>query len=324
MVSLELPEAEGGCLVPHHSVLELLKYVPGNEMLTIERKRKRLNLAWDGGNASYDVAEPEDYPPIPEVEPKATGNLDGDKLVATLDSVVDYCATDEKRPVLTGVILSLGETIEIVAADGFRMAYQTLSLSFPAEDTVVIPAPTVRILSYLWEKVPPAVPLESSLVRQVTAKRQLELALGDARLMLHFGRVTLVSQLIAGTPPNYRQLIPEDTPLKVRVFAPELERAVRRLREIARDSSGIVRLSWTEAELTVSAKSEDKAEVRAEVPVQTEGGSGRVALNLSYLLDYLKGKEGLLTIGARGFPDPVLFRHSTSPLVMIMPMNVQW
>ena len=242
--------------------------------------------------------------------------------MVVLASMVDYCATDASRPVLNGVSLSLGETIEAAAGDGFRMAYQTLPLSFPTEETVIIPAGSVRTLTYLWDKVPPAVPQASTLIRQVTAKRQLELALGDGRLMARFGRVTLGIRLIEGTSPNFRQLLPQDPPLKVRVFAPALERAVRRLYGIARDSRGIVRLAWADTTLTVSATSDDKGKVEAEVPVQTEGDPGRVALNVSYLLDYLKGKEGLVTVGAKDESSPVLLRHATSPPVVIMPMFV--
>jgi DNA polymerase-3 subunit beta len=148
--------------------------------------------------------------------------------------------------------------------------------------------------------------------------------LADGRLLARFGRVTLVSKLIEGTPPRYKQLIPQDANLKVRVFAPELERAVRRLRDMAKDSSGIVRLSWTETTLTVSAKAEEKGKVEAELPVQTEGGPGRLAVNVGYLLDYLSGREGLLTIAVTSESSPVLFRHGTSPLVLMMPMHVDW
>ncbi|GAI75298.1 unnamed protein product, partial [marine sediment metagenome] len=123
---------------------------------------------------------------------------------------------------------------------------------------------------------------------------------------------------------DVKQLIPEDTPTKIRLFASDLERAVRRVRDVAKDESGIVRFTWTETAMTVSAKSEKKGSVEAQVSVQTEGEPGKTAVNVDYLLNYLKGREGLVSIGVRSAQDPVLFRHSTSPLVMIMPMFVQW
>lgn len=322
MVILDLPEAEGECLIPHHSALELLKYVPGNELLSIEQSKKKIEFSWEGGKASYDAVDPKEYPPVPEVKERVRGTVDGDILVKALRSVVDYCSTDTARPVLSGISLSLGETIEVAAGDGFRMAYQILPISFP-EDKVTIPAHSVRVLGDLWNKVPPAVPLADSLISQVIAERQIELALGNG-LMARFGRVTLFSTLIEGSAPNFSQLIPKEPPLKVRIFAPEFERAVRRCADAAGDSKGIVRLSWTETAMTVSAKGDEKGSVEAQVLVQTEGGAGKIAVDVSYLLDYLKGKEGLLSIGVTSTQGPLLFRHASSPLVVMMPMFVQW
>ena len=324
-IIIGLPEVEGECLIPHRSALELLKYVPGNELLSIEQSKKKLDFSWEGGKASYDAVDPKEYPAVPEVKVKVEGDVDGDSLLAALKSVVDYCSTDLKRPVLTGVNISLGENLIAAGADGFQVAYKTKPISFPAEEQVIIPSRTVRILGDLWDKVPPAVPLEDALVSQVLAKRQISLALADQhKLVARFGRVTMIIKLIEGTGPNLRQLIPEDTPIKIRLFAPELERAVRRVKEIAKDGEGIVRFTWTETAMTVSAKSAEKGSVEAQVPVQTEGEPGRTAMNVDYLLNYLKGREGLVSIGVTGTQEPVLFRHSASPLVVIMPMHVEW
>lgn len=322
MVILELPEADGECLMPHREVLDLLRYVPGNDQVTVEARGKSLHLTWDGGNASYDVAEVEDYPPVVEVKAAAEASLAGDSLVTALASIADYCATEKDRLVLSGVTLGLGERIEVAAGDGFRLAYQTLPISFPAEDRVIVPKGTIEALAHLWARVSPTPPLAGSLIERITARRELQLALGDGRLRLAFGRATVIAQLIKGTPPNFAQLIPGEVSQEVRFFAPDLERAVRRLHDVARDSSGIVRLTWTDTSLTATAKSEKKGEVKAEVPVQA-AGPGRIGLNASYLLNYLNGREGVVTMGVRD-QGPVLFRHSSSPLVLIMPMSVQW
>jgi len=324
MVILNLPEADGECLIPHRQALELLRYVPENELVAIEARGNSLELAWDGGSASYDAAQVKDYPPVPELKAAAEASLDGDSLVAALSSMVSYCATGDDRPVLAGVALFLGERIEVAAGDGFRMAYQQLPMTFPAEEKVVVPRGTITALAHLWDNIPPAPPMVGSLIEQITARRELQLALGDRRLKIAFGQVTIIAQLIKGTPPNFAQLIPAKVSQEVRFFAPDLERAVRRLKDVARDGSGIVRLTWTETSLTAAAKSEERGEVRAELPAQTEGGPGRIALNVSYLLDYLKGREGVVTMGLRGAQDPVIFRHGSSPLVLIMPMVVQW
>lgn len=330
MISLSLPEIEGECLIPHHSALELLKYVPGNETLSIEQVGKKIKFSWDGGKASFDSPEPKDYPGISEVKAGVEGEVDGDSLVSALMSVVGYCSTDTSKPVLNGVNLSLGEKLIAAGADGFQLGYKELPISFPAEEQLIIPAYAVRILDDLWDKLPHDLPLEDNLISQVLSKRKITLVLEDSKkgdrqkLVARFGRATVIIKLIQGSAPDLKHLIPEDTPTKIRLFAPDLERAVRRVKDVALDSSGIVRFTWTENAMTVAARSEKKGDIEADIPVQTEGEPGRTAISVKYLLNYLKGREGLVVMGVRGTQEPVLFWHSTSPLVLLMPMFIQW
>jgi len=299
--------------------------VPGDELLTIEQEGKTVDLSWDGGEASYDVAEPDDYPPLPDMEPKAEGTMDGDSLVKALTLAAGYCATETDRPVLSGVHLFLGEQVAVAAADGFRLTYQELPASFPVQESVIIPARAAKMLDHLWHKVPPPPPLKGSLIEQVTAQRELKLALDANRLKVSFGRVSLIAHLIQGTPPSYLQLVPKEEELtsRVDVLAPDFERAVRRVKDVT-GKAGIVRLAWTENALTASAGDKDKGKVEAGVPVVGEAVPGKVALNVSYLLDYLKGRQGVVRMQLKDEHSPVVFRHGQSPLVLIMPMSVQW
>ena len=325
-VAVELPEAEGQCLLPFHAVADVLKRIPWNDTLTLEQKGKEVGLSWGGGKASYQVPKPEDFPPLLEVEAKVEQTVDGDVLVPALLTMAEYCATETERPVLNGVTLIPGERVEVWGADGFRLAHLELPISFPAEgiDTLIIPASAVKVLGFLWKKAAISSPMADSLVGMLTTRRVLELGVGDNGLKAQFGTVTFTTKLTQGTPPNFRQLLPDDSSTKLQVFGPDLERAVRQVQGLARDGSGIVRLSWSEFSLTVSAKSEDTGDAEASIPVDATN-PGRVALSVSQLLGYLRGKEGVVTMGTQeGTGRPVLFEHSSLPQVLIMPMNVQW
>ena len=326
-VALDLPGVEGKCLIPHHQVLEMLKYVPGNEMVTIEcAKETGLVLSWDGGKASYGAEDPMTFPAWPEVkEAKATGEVDGDRLIPVLKSAMQYCATEEARPVLTGVSLSFGETIEVAAGDGFRMAYYILPLPFPAQQKVIVTASFVEALADLWAKLPPAPPMADTLVGQLVSKRMINLTMDENKLVASFGTVTIATKLIVGSAPDFSKLIPAEPALKVRVFAPDMERAVHRVKQIAREASGIVRFTWDDVSMMIAAESKDGGSIEAQIPVQAEGGPGRVAVNVAYLLNYLKGKEGLISMSVNDRSSPVLFRNGPStPLVVIMPMFAEW
>jgi len=324
-VSVDIEGADGKCLVPLAPVLDLLKRVHGNELLTIEQKSKRLKLTWSEGSASFDVADPDDYPGFPEVKAEPQNRVDGDTLVPALSSMLGYCATDETRPVLSGPILFLGEKLEIAAGDGYRMAYKSLpiNLIIPDRANAIIPAPAVRYLAHLWAKTPREAPSGDSIVQIVTSKRMVDLTFDTDKLKLGFGKVTMVIKLIQGDPPNMKQLLPKGSSPQVKFMAMDFERAVRGVLTPARDNGNIVRLSWEKKAMSVSAKSEKMGDIETSIPVETDE-PGRIGFNVNYLLEYIKGKEGLITMATQGEKGPGLFRHSTSPLVLLMPMFVEW
>ncbi len=324
-VAIDFPEAQEGYILPYTPILALLKRIPGYDTLSIESSGKTVELTWPGGKAAYETEtqETSEYPPFPKVDAEAEGTVDGETLVPALVSAALYCATETTRPVLNGVTVELGETTVTAAGDGFRMAYQTYPIAFPSQATVIIPSRSVDIMEDLWRKTPRIAQPSSSLIGALTARRQMDLAVNKIRLQACFGPVRMVVQLIQGTSPNFRQLIPEDPPIKVKMLAPEFERAVQRVLEVAADGSGIVRLVWSGWTMVVSAGS-DVSKAETAVPVTIEGDNGRVAVNTRYLLAYLRGKEGMVTMGLSHGTGPVMFRHGSSPLVLVMPMNVQW
>ena len=317
-VELEVPGFEGEVLVPHKDALEALKRIPATELLTVGVEGKSLVFSWSRGKASFEALDVEEFPPIPEAKGEET-SLDGDRLIKAMTSVLPYRCKDSSRPVLQGILLSLGEETEVVAADGFRMAYQQLPLASPFERKAVVAAEAVKLLEHLWKRIPPAPEAEGSIVERVLAPREVTLALDRDKVAFRFGRATVLAKLIDGGYPNYREIMPRDDDWpRVSFFAQDMEREVRRLKEV----KDTIRLSWENGTLRLRATDEGK-EAEATIQARAET-SGRIAFNAGYLLDYLKGKDGVVTMAVHGETSPGVFRHAGAPLVVIMPMHVQW
>ena len=328
MVIANLPEAKEPMLLPYSAIAEMLKYIPGNETLKVEEKSKKIYLSWNGGNATYPTEDYRDFPVMAEMEARAEGQVDGDILIAAMLAALPYTAADTARPVLSGVTLVLGTPIEVAAGDGFRMSHQVLGLSFPLEEKIIIPAHGVAILEHVFAKTPRTPPSTAeSLIKVVTAKRQLHMVMiGDNKLRLDFGTTaSVVINLILGKPPEWLALIPKGEPvLQSQIFAPQLEAAAKRVRDIARDGSGIVRMEFTDGKLKVSARGDDQEISSTIDTLNTQGEPGRTALDQKYLLGYLSGKQGIVVFSKYTDTGPVVFEYQKSPRVLIMPMAVQW
>ena len=212
MVIANLPEATDPMLLPYSSIAEMLKYVPGNDILKVELKGKMVFLSWNGGNASYPTEDFADFPILPELTARAEGLIDGDILIAAMLAALPYTAEDDTRPTLNGITVVLGNPIEVAAGDGFRMCHKALGLSFPLEEKVIVPRRGVAILDHVFAKTPRTPPSTAqSLIKVVTAKRQLRMSIiGDNKLRLDFGTsASVVINLTLGKPPEWLALNPE-------------------------------------------------------------------------------------------------------------------
>lgn len=316
---------EGVCL-EYKTLAKLLAAVPGRETLHIALDGNKANLTAGMIRAQLSAVPAADFPPIPDFTPEHEAAVDGDSLIRALTTVLPCAAVEKDRPVLNSVCLVLGETPEAAAADGFRLAWEPIPIKLSGEGNLLIPTGTVGVLAHLWRRAPkpPELSGVDSPARLATAKRLVRLEWSRDRLRVTFGEVSLLSQLIQGSFPDYRKLIPDPASAASATFdAADLVRVVKGMAQVARETSGIIRLRWGNGELRVEARAEDVGTVSAAIPALCQG-EGKTAYNVAYLLEYLKGKEGTVTLATKSPSDPGLFSHRGSPNMCLMPMFVQW
>ena len=215
----------------------------------------------------------------------------------------------------------------MVGADGFRLFVKELSIKSQAWDklppaTILIPADTVHILEGLWRKAPKDIhpDLDAGVIGVALSKRMMGFGFNSGRMILTWGGITILSQLTQGTFPAYQQLIP-NPPNRIKLFGPDLYQALRQVSKVALEGSGIVRLVWAEKQMQVSSKGENTS-ASTSFPI-LEGAEGRIALNLSYLLQYFKDKAGIVEMATSTPSSPVLLLDGRSTVVL-MPMFVEW
>jgi DNA polymerase-3 subunit beta len=184
-----------------------------------------------------------------------------------------------------------------------------------------VPGRTVSVLEHLWKRAAaPELQQASDPASIALARRLIRLEWGKDRLQMRFGRVCMVTRLIQGTFPNYRQLIPTEHTASVTVDAADMLRALRQMAGRAREGAGAVRLRWEGESIQVSTRTEDMGEVTVPLSASCTA-PGKTALNITYLLGYFKAKEGTITISITGDGNaPVTFAHRGTPHMVMMPM----
>jgi DNA polymerase-3 subunit beta len=263
-----------------------------------------------------------DFPPIPEVSGGINTSIKADVLREGISQVTFAAATEESRPVLAGINTELeSEQLNLVAADGFRLAWHKTVIDLPVEEkaTVIIPARTLNELNRLLSD--PEEPVSININESKT------------QILFRLKNVELVSQLIQGSFANYSQVIPQSYTTRAVVDIIEFMRVIKMSSIFARNASDIVRLviapgaELTPGKITVSAQAEEIGSNVSEIDALVDGEEAKIAFNARYLSDVLSilhQPQVAVEVTSPSSPGVIRPIGVDNYVHVVMPMFVQW
>jgi len=316
-------EEEGAITVPARLLIEFVNSLPSEKIdISLFPKTKTLELRCARFEARISGTDAKDFPPIPKVEGGIKTKVEVDALHQGINQVVFAAATEESRPVLTGIDAQFdGKLLTLAAADGFRLAVFKLPIATAAgqKTEVIIPARTLAELSRLAAEQEEAV--------EITVNPE------KSQALFRLKNTELVSQLVQGTFPQYSQLIPQKYTTRAVVDVASFLRATKTAAIFARDGSGIVRLQIASGgktaagKITVSARSEEIGDDVGEIDATVEGEESKIAFNGKYLTEVLSVlHEPKVALETTNPSSPGVLRPvgMDNYIHVIMPMFVQW
>lgn len=320
-------DEEGATTVPSRLISDFVSSLPpATVQMEIPERSRQMKLECARNESSINAMDAEDFPRIPEVRDGVAIQLDARALKRAIERVEFAAASDDSRPVLTGVHMkSDGTRLTLASADGFRLAVSDISLTMPPGESVeiIVPARALRELGRLIGD----------------GNEPVEMRINGSRTQVLFAltEVELVAQLIQGTFPNYNQLIPTEYNTRCIVDVDEFKREARIAAIFARDGSGIIRLQMAPSqngmpgELKVSARADEIGDNEGKIDADISGDASKIAFNARYLQDVLNALTGKVALEMTSPSSQGVFRpispERTEPdtyVHVVMPMFVQW
>jgi DNA polymerase-3 subunit beta len=231
----------------------------------------------------------EDFPVLPDPRPDQV-KLPAAGLAEALRQVVRAASNDDARPLLTGVLVAAeGSGTRLVATDSYRLAFRDLNGTGPlpeGTDQILIPA---RALTELQRLLPSGA--KDGGKDKEDGAADVGFSVSDLDATFTASGVRLMTRLLDGKFPDYRQLIPPGYPNQLRVGKESLLDALRRVRLLVRDNTTPVRLSMRAGGVELTVVSQEVGHASEDVDADYEGEELTVAFNPSYLID---GVEAVL------------------------------
>ena len=275
-------ETEGAVTVPARLIADLVNGLPAGDRVDLELEGTTLRIRSGRSHAQLRGIDAEEFPVIPSAGDQPTTRISQRVLRQALSEVTFAAATDEARPILTGVLTRLeGERMTLAAADNYRIAVKTIpTLDAVEETSIVVPARSyLELMRVLGDSDDPV---------------DLVIAQGRNQVLFHLESVDLVSRLIDGQFPNYQQVLPSSHSTRAVVDREELLKAVRLSALIASSSANVVRMrldNEADGAMTIAAAA-DVGETEGQVEATLEGEAVTIAFNARYLQDALANVDG--------------------------------
>lgn len=246
-------------------------------------------------------------------EPNAVFELEAEELSEIIEKTLFAVSHDDTRSNLAGVHLDSGSkkgTIRLVATDGHRLAVvDRKAKGASPKEGVILPR---KGLSEVLKVLP-----------EVTGTVTVRVVANEA--IIDLPGCTLSMRLVEGTFPDYKQVVPKESPNVLHVDRDAFLQTVRRVSLLSSEKARGIRLGLSSGRLEISANNPDLGEASEDLEVEYTGPDLEIGFNARYILDVLQvfpeGSRVELGLGDQLSPG-VIKGSDPGYSYVVMPMRI--
>lgn len=269
-------ESEGTVVLPAKLFTEIVRKLP-DTTISLSTQDESIHLMYYNSEILLKGYDPDEFPLLPDLMDPTVFSLPTGVFKNMIRKTVFACGTEENRPVFSGLLFEIDhQNLRLIATDTHRLAYRSEEVSNPEEIKFsgIIPSKTMSEIYRLLKE----------------DEENLAIRFTDTQVSFQFGSVQLISRLIEGQFPNYKQVIPQTCETKVYLSVRDFMEAVERASLLARESSvgaSIIRLAIKEDTIHLDHTTE-LGRIAEQIFIKKEGQDLNISFNSKFILDVLR------------------------------------
>jgi DNA polymerase-3 subunit beta len=270
---------DGSAVVPARLIVDAVRSLEAGAV-TLSGGEDSVEITLGRAKFSLRTFPVSDYPTLPPVAGVVT-TIAAEDLVHGLNQVVRAAASDDARPLLTGVLFTSDNgTLRMFATDSYRLAVRDVPgvKGISETDDLLVPARALQELQRAASSLPTGA--------------EIGVAQSEAEICFIVGTTSIASRLIDGNYPSVLQLIPASFPNQLRIAKDTLLTSLKRAKLLAKDSTSSVRLTVKDRNLEIRTQSHDAGDVEDNVDADYNGEEITIAFNPGFLIDGVEAVSG--------------------------------
>jgi len=318
-------KAEGKITIPARTFSEFVNSLPP-EQVDINLAKQVIKVKTLNNSAQFNTLPPDDFPEVPGVgDGDLLLSIDPDEMAKAITRVAFAAAIDDSRPVLTGIRIEVESTgMTMIAVDGFRLSRQFVELDKAVSEKMdlLVPAKALQELARVIGD------LSNEEEKKKKDKVEVYVLKGKNQVVFRYKEVDLVSRLIDGKFPEYKQIIPTGYQTQVEMESSKFQNAVRIVNIFARSVIGnkaIMEFDPKENLVRVSASLAEVGENESNFEAKVDGDAISIGFSAKFLTDMLSSIDGETMIfegSSATAPGVFKSKGDDSYLHIIMPMRL--
>ncbi|HOW66516.1 MAG TPA: DNA polymerase III subunit beta [Candidatus Paceibacterota bacterium] len=303
----------GVTTVPVKRLFGIVRELPVQEIEIESDDRHGLIVRAGGCYYRIHGLAPEEFPPLPQIAEDKRILLPQSKVKSMLRKTSYAISNDEARYVLNGIFFSIKEhKVTMVATDGRRLALAEEDVDVPinSQSEFIVPTKAINELSRLL---------------QSTGDVEIRCGSNQVAFQLQMDQknsAVLVTKLIEGNYPNFRQVIPAESKERITLVREELLQSLKRAEIMTSDKANSVKLTFGRNNLAITANSPDVGEARESLAINYRGPEMAIAFNPGFMMDPLKVLENdEVFLEVSDELSPAVMKINGPFLYVIMPMR---
>lgn len=321
-------EKEGSYTVQGKLLSDYINLLPKEkiELELIEEKNSStsyLNIHCNNYLTKIKGISASEFPLIPKIERKNPYICDINDMRKSISQVIFAVSLNEARPEISGVFMNFSENSLIFAAtDSFRLTEKTIALqlnnSSQQSQKVIIPTKTLQELQRILNSIKDDVEIETT--------KNIEIYVSENQILFIIGNIEIVSRLIEGQYPDYKQIIPQKFNTAIEISTNELIQAIKTSSLFSRSGIYDVVLNFIgeKNEVVIQAANTQVGENKSVITAKITGKNNEIVLNYKYLLDGLQNislEEIVINIIDGSSPCIIKPKELADYLYIIMPIK---
>lgn len=309
---------EGRITLPAKKTFEIVSKLPDKPIdFSLNTDTNLITITC--GNSKFEIIgiSAEEFPLLTteeEVAKKESIEIDMNPFIKSIKHTVYAAANYENRNIISGVFCNISDNkIEMAATDGNRLTRIIENVKNKDEKTAKIVIPSKTLQEFLR-------------VSSLISEEKVQLVVDAAKLIIKTKSFLIISRLLEGEYPPYKQLIPQTTTNVAVVLREDLIGALERVSCMVNDRTSIVKFVFNNNKLLLKAETPDSGASEDLIDVKYEGEELTIAFNYKYVLDSVKIMESKnAQIGLGGSLSATIFKPDSEEdyLCLIMPIQIR-